>query len=270
MRLDLDEMLTTEIREPDWVVEGMSPRGTIILIAGDAGIGKSVFNLAEGLHVAMGLPFLGFPTKRTRVLYFDEENSRPDVSAYLQQLWIGMGQPDVTELAEWFRLEHFSLGSRDWEARMTEIVSTWPPGIVYVDTATSALSIREENDNSEAQRAIQGLRHVMTAAGTNPAVKVLKHAKFQTPNQHQGSIRRTIRGAKAWLGAVDQTMYHIAARGRPRTDGLRQTILVPDKSRAFGLKRNIKIVPSWTDTLPKGLLLKGESFDGQEDLMEIK
>ena len=270
MRLDLAEILTTEAQAPDWVVEGMIPKGTIILIAGDAGIGKSVFNLAEGLHVALGRSFLGFPTHRCRVLYFDEENSRPDVGAYLQQLWVGMGQPDVTELNEWFRLEHFSLGDREWKARMAVTAKEWRPGVIYVDTATSALSIKEENDNSEAQRAIQGLRHVMEATETNPAIKVLKHAKFQAPNQHQGTVRRTIRGAKAWLGAVDQTMYHIAARGRPRADGLRQTILVPDKSRAFGLKRNIKVIPEWLNTTPKGLILNGESFEGPEDLMEIK
>jgi len=153
---------------------------------------------------------------------------------------------------------------------MTEIAREWKPGIIYVDTATSALGIQEENDNAEAQRAIQGLRHVMEAAGTNPAVKVLKHAKFQqSMGNHQGAIRRTIRGAKAWLGAVDQTMYHIAARGRRRADGLRITILVPDKSRAYGLKRNIRISPAYSETMPKGLILKGEVFDSPKDLMDI-
>ena len=42
MRLDIAELLTAEVREPDWVVEGIVPRGTIVLVAGDAGVGKSV------------------------------------------------------------------------------------------------------------------------------------------------------------------------------------------------------------------------------------
>ena len=269
MRLDLPSILTMEVLEPQWIVEGMIPAGTVVLVAGDAGIGKSVMNLAEGLHIALGRPFLGHGTRQTRVLYFDEENSKPDVSAYLQQLWIGLGQPDPALVAEWFQIEHYSLGTAKWKERMTMMAQEFRPGIIYVDTATSALAVDEENDNAEAQRVVQGLRHVMRDTGTNPAMKILKHAKYQSGGGH-GDARRTIRGAKAWLGAVDQTMYHIASSaGRPRKDGLRMTILVPDKSRAYGLKQCIRVIPSFTETTPKGLILTGELFTPEKDLLVV-
>ena len=268
-RLDLDSVLTAEERPPTWVVEGIIPAGTIVLVAGDAGIGKTVMNVSEGLHIAMGWPFLGYPTHQTRVLYFDEENSRPDISAYVQQLWIGMGRPDPTTLQAQFRLEHFSLGRKDWYATARDIVAEFNPGMIYIDTATSALAIDKEDDNAEAQRAIQSIRRLMTTA-SHPAVKVLKHAKFQTGGGQQGQTRRTIRGAKAWLGAVDQVLYHIRRPGRPQRNGLKDTLLIPDKSRAYGLKRNIHVMPSYTETSPNGLILKGESFDATKDLMVIE
>ena len=152
---------------------------------------------------------------------------------------------------------------------MSEIAQEWQPSLIYIDTATSALAISEENDNSEAQRAIQGLRHVMRDSGMNPAIKVLKHAKFHSGGDHKGgTTRRTIRGAKAWLGAVDQVMYHIRGKGAPRKGGLYTTYLVPDKSRAFGLRGILRISPEYTEGTPKGLILQGEPWISKTDLMD--
>jgi hypothetical protein len=271
MLLDLDEVLTTVEVEPLWIVHDIVPAATVVLVAGDAGVGKSVMNLSEGLHVALGRSFFNHPTTQTRVLYFDEENSRPDVRAYLQQLWVGMGQPDRELIKPWFHLEHFSLGDREWAKKMLALAKDYQPGLIYVDTATSALAIAEENDNAEAQRTVQGLRHVMQDCGSAPAIKILKHAKYVSGGGHgKGTgTRRTIRGAKAWLGAVDQTMFHIRAQGAPKSNGLHTTLLVPDKRRAFGLRGNIRIEPEVLNTKPKGLILKGELFTSKTDLMIV-
>ena len=265
MHLPTSELFTTEVREPRWIVKDMIPQSTLVLLAGDAGVGKSVLSLSEALHVALGRPFLGLLTSQTKVLYFDEENSRPDILAYLQQLWVGMGCPTVETLVPWFRFEHFSLSAADWPRRMVKIVQEWAPGMIYIDTATSAFAIQDENDNSEAQKIVQALRRIMGTVDPPPTIKILKHARVRS---HESGVRRTIRGAKAWLGAVDQTMYHFVARGRPPAHGLKQTILVPDKSRAFGLKNNMRIYATWTEGTPKGLILKGEPFESKADLME--
>lgn len=269
MRLDTDEILTTEFKPPKWIVEGIIPASTVVLVAGDAGVGKSVMNLCEGLHIALGLPFFGYKTEQHRVLYFDEENSRPDIGAYLQSLWLGLGQPDKTVLRENFFVEHFSLGTAQWPERLRALAKEIQPGIIYIDTATSALSIDDENSNSEAQKACQQLRHIIQATESRPAIKILKHAKYQSGGGHQGKVRRTIRGAKAWKGAVDQTQFHIRAQGAPKKGGLHTTILVPDKKRAFGLRGNIRIEPFETEAEPKALTLKGETFEAKIDLMLV-
>lgn len=269
MKLDLSELLTAEEHEPEWVVENSIPAGTVVIVAGDAGVGKSVMNLGEGLHVALGRPFLGLKTVQRRVLYFDEENSRPDLGAYIHRLWVGMGQPDLAELGKFFQLEHFSLGSKDWYQRLEIIAHAYNPGMIYFDTATSAFAISEENDNGLAQAICAKMQHLIRALPGQPAIKILKHAKYESGGGQKGKPRRTIRGAKAWRSAADQMQFHIRERGAPRKNGLSPTILVPDKTRAFGLRGNIRIMPSYTDTVPKGLILEGESLHTSIDLMLV-
>ena len=149
MRLNLKTILTETPPKPDWVITGMVPRGTILMIAGDAGVGKSMLSFSKALHVALGRPFFGFPVAQTKVLYFDQENSLPDAGAYLQRLWLGMGRPDPSEVEKFLAFEHFSL-TATWEADMLRTVADFQPGLIVVDTATSALNIQQENDNSEA------------------------------------------------------------------------------------------------------------------------
>jgi hypothetical protein len=153
--------------------------------------------------------------------------------------------------------------------RLGALARDWHPGIIYIDTATSALAIADENDNAEAQRAIQHLRHIMADCPTHPAIVVLKHAKYQNAGGKRGEApaRRTVRGAKAWLSAVDQTMYHIAL-GAGRPSGYRPTVLVPDKRRAFGLLAPIRITPVPHPT-PPGIILHGEPLVDAPDLMMV-
>lgn len=268
--LDLNHAFVDELEPPKWIIEGVVPASTVVLVAGDAGTGKTVLHLAEAMHVALGLPFLGYKTYQARVLYFDQENSRPDLLAYIYRLWHGMGKPDARILKDMLRVESMSLGDEQWAARALRISQEWKPGLTYIDTATSALAIENENDNSEAHKAGNKIKRIIEE-GSQSAFRLLKHAKYISGGGHGGGTRRTIRGAKAWLGAVDQVVYHIRAEGgRPRNDGLHATILLPDKRRAYGLSRHIRITPSYGDAEGKSLILKGETFTPEKDLMIVE
>ncbi len=245
------EILTSTIVEPRWVVQGMMARGTLVILAGEPGVGKSVLAYQLAFCVAAGLPFLDRRVEPTRVLYFDEENSLPDFMQYCKWVWQGLGCPDLRVLDEMLRLDHFTLG-RDWEASMLLAATSFRPGLIVVDTATPALHIKDENDNAEAAHRIQGLRRIQQAASNETAVLILKHEKIQDEAGH----RRTVRGAKTWIGQADSVIYHVRLRGRTRKDGLYRTCLEPDKSRAFGLASKIFVSPAWTDDSRKGLILK--------------
>lgn len=248
---DLVTLVQTPTQEPHWVVKGILPRGSMTVLAGEAGTGKSLLCYHLSLCAALGLPFLGtYATCQTRVLYIDEENGLPDATRYWQWSWRGAGCPDPATLRA-ITFAHMALGHA-WESTLLTLAKTHQPGLIIIDTATPALQIIDENDNAEASRKIQTLRTAQAAADNETAIVVLKHAKVQDEKGH----RRTIRGAKTWLGSVDSVLFHSYNVGRPGK--LRQTLLTPDKVRAFGLDHSIKITPSWTAAdEPKGLVLKG-------------
>lgn len=265
-RVDLLDLLTHEPGEPSWLVRGMLPRGTMVTLAGEPGVGKSSISYLLAYCTALGLPFLGFPTTPCPVIYFDEENSHADFTKYNHRIWHGLGQPPIPDLNDSLHLYHMTLVDR-WQPRMLEAAKLHRPGLIIIDTATPALHIKDENDNAEASLAIQNLRAVQRAAANDCTVLILKHEKQRDQGQH----RRTVRGAKVWLGAVDQTLYHaIPQGGRRRADGLRTTILEPDKMRAYGLEHAVKITVRWTGVDRKGLIFEAKMVQprDEEDIEE--
>lgn len=232
----------------------------MVVLAGEAGIGKSTLSYALAVAKATGRPFLGRPIEPGRVLYFDEENSEPDFEEYLRWVWRGLGEPTTrprpTLLDEHLKMERFQLAAaapRHFEY-MADIAKKWKPELIIIDTATPACCIRDENDNGEASMAISRLRGIQRATGPRTTFLILKHAKLD----HADGQRR-VRGAKTWVGSTDATLFHTAVVGGPRKDGLRTSRLEPDKVRAFGLRGYLRIVPRWVGNGDqRGLVLNAE------------
>lgn len=240
-------VLTEHPQPPKWVVERFIPQDTVIVLAGLEGTGKSVFSYATALAVATGQPILGLPTTQLRVLYFDSENSRPDFGGYLRQLWLGMGAPNPKHIDEFLRIEHFSL-TIDWQHRFASICAEWKPGLIIVDTANSCFSIVDENSNAEAAKIVSLVNQARPAESS---VILMKHEREKKEGRD-----RSVRGAKYWLGAVDQVVYFSKAGGNPLPPyNLWRTKLTPAKKREYGLEHEIKITPN-LEMGPLGKVLK--------------
>jgi len=240
--LDLTNALTSADPVVDWLIPGFIPRGSLIALAGEPGAGKSFVAYTLSLALATGTPFLSIPLEPKRILYFDQENSRPDCTQYLRWAWNGLGQPSLDLLSQNLHIAPFILGSRQWPSVAGAYVNQFQPDLIIFDTTTPAFAIEDENHNGEATRAINGLRSLQGLMSPAPAIIALKHAKVR--NEGGGY---TLRGAKAWEGAVDSVVYQIKTAGRPRLDGLSSTRLEPSKTRAFGLRESIKIDPQWVN-----------------------
>jgi len=226
----------------------------MVLLAGEAGIGKSVLAITLTLALATGREFLGRPCPVSRVLYYDQENSRPDGEQYLRWVWHGLACPDVELIDRNVLLRRFALSARKHHyQQMQEDIAAHTPDLMILDTATPCLGVRDENDNAEATRLTDQLRAIQELAPTTLTLLILKHAKVHEDGHYSP------RGAKAWLGATDATIYHLAMPGRPPNNGLRRTKLESGKGRAFSLRETIKIRPSWIgEEAHKGLILTPE------------
>jgi len=81
----------------EWAVEGLFPRGSVILISAESGAGKTWLAQSVAAAVARGQSFLGRKTVRMRVLYLDRENPPYVVKARFHEL----GIPETPELQIW-------------------------------------------------------------------------------------------------------------------------------------------------------------------------
>lgn len=249
----------------DWLVKEFIARGTLTIWAGEPAAGKSYACYTISIACATGTSFLGYePVRPLRILYFDQENSRADRDQYLRWAWNGLNRPALERIAENFWVCHFVLGLRDWHQTVKKIVADVKPDLMFFDTATPCFGIEDENDNGSATQVVNHLRAIINLLAPAPAIIVLKHARI-VQDSMDGRYKQTIRGAKAWAGASDAMWFHLRTVGRPRQDGLSNTTITPQKVRAFGLRQDIHIRPSWVgqkSTSTHGLAL--HRADGPE------
>jgi len=232
--LKLVELLTKTPPAPDWLIERLIHKHQFTVAAGDAGVGKSFFWYTAAFGIILGREFLARKCSQGPVLYFDDENSLPDLRDYLLKIWWAFGCPDPELIATNLVIEHFQLSRAGdaWPGYMGSCVANVQPSFVIVDTATSALNIQDENDNAEASRAVKSLRGCMARGRPDGALLVTKHAK-------DGRVR----GAKAWEGMADQVLVQSKLIGGQRKDGYHNSKIESTKRRTFGLVGALKIIP---------------------------
>ena len=91
--LSIGELMDREERDADWSVDGLIPRGGVVLITAKPKVGKSTLARALGLAVAKGTPFLGRETCPAPVLYVCLEDRWQHARRHL--LAIGAGRDDA-------------------------------------------------------------------------------------------------------------------------------------------------------------------------------
>ena len=90
--LPYSELLSGELPEIPWLVEGLLVKGSLAVLGGDAGSGKTWVAQHLAQCVAAGLPLFGqFPCAQGPVLIWDEESTRPMLDRRIQKLHTGLG-----------------------------------------------------------------------------------------------------------------------------------------------------------------------------------
>jgi len=101
---------TLRTRKLNWFIKGVLPRADLAAIFGASGSGKTFITLDIACRLAMGMPWFGIPTERTKVLYVAAEGAsgmRDRVQAWCiandvrledlaENLFILGDQPDMT------------------------------------------------------------------------------------------------------------------------------------------------------------------------------
>src|ERR1700733_1103497 len=76
----------------DYVIEGVLAAGTVTLISGDSGCGKTTLATAMGSSIERGVPFAGLRTLQRPVLILDKENPLSVVIERLDRLGVDVSE----------------------------------------------------------------------------------------------------------------------------------------------------------------------------------
>lgn len=82
----------------NWVVDGVLPQGSVVLLSAQPSVGKSTFLRQLAVCIANGIPFLGVRTRKTKVVYYSNDEHPTFIGLHLKQL---SRRADVSNVEFW-------------------------------------------------------------------------------------------------------------------------------------------------------------------------
>lgn len=198
----LAELLATDFPEPEWIVEGLLPRGALVVLGGKQKIGKSWLCLQLAQAVASGAPFLRMGTQQGPVLYLALEDGAKRLNDRLRKQH-AQSNGDLH-----FRLEFPSLDDPAGIDRLALEAHQVGAILTIVDTLASAKTGQlDENDAGQMAGICNPLRQL--AQVNECAILVVHHhAKGAL-----GDPGTDLRGSSALAAAADANLGLYKKRG---------------------------------------------------------
>src|SRR6185437_15113382 len=177
---DIPNIFTLDAPSIEWMVEGILPRASVTLLAGEPGSYKTWLALALLRGVASGGNFLGRKCAQASVLYLDRENPLPVMRERLAVL--GIEQSAAADCRIWGGwLDNPPPGIGDF--RILEIARERRPLIVF-DSLIRFHAAADENSATEMAVVMADLRALANAGAT---VVVLHHKPKSEGSHYRGS-----------------------------------------------------------------------------------
>lgn len=201
-----------------WHVETMIPSGTVTLLFGDGGTGKSLLSLQLAVATAARQSWLGLETMGGRALYLSAEDDTDELHRRLADIVAASGDLDLSELHD---LEIVPLAGEDavlaaptkkggmieatplWTALEAEAVA-FEPTLIVADTLADVFG-GDENVRAQARQFIGMMKGIAILTGA--AVVVLAHPSLSGLASGSGTS-----GSTGWSNSVRSRLYFSRVR----------------------------------------------------------
>lgn len=175
---DLPNVLEIATEPISWLVNGLIQEGSIFMISGDPGCGKSTIITAICGSIAFGVPFAGRAVKQRQCLILDRENPSTTVAERMRRSGISGG---IHIWGQWCASDPpgpWGAAIQEWVAR------TDPKPVIVLD---SAVSFFEGNENSSVD-VRQFLHRLRKLAASGCSIILIHHTgKAETAKKFRGS-----------------------------------------------------------------------------------
>ncbi len=137
------------------LIAGVIPHRSLSIVVGDSGLGKSPLLYQAALCVTAGVPFLGRPVSKGRVLYLDFENGLGDVDELVGRLSRHLG---LVEKPDNLLLWNFNDAPPKWEpTQLGSMIRDAKPVWAIIDSL-GAYAPEIEEKSSNVTRVYQEFR----------------------------------------------------------------------------------------------------------------
>jgi RecA-family ATPase len=172
--------------------------GTVALLAGQAGTGKSFIAEALADAVASGGRFAGMPTNQSPVLYFHEEMTMPEVA---ERIRLMMTPEEALNHKVWYAIRS---GARiDTPGGRDQLITTIMDMRVRLVVMDSLSDFHRQPENSNEMMGNM-LRAVRDMAGITGACILIIHHSGKPKSEEDGS--EILRGASALRDVASDIM----------------------------------------------------------------
>lgn len=190
-----EEIYDTIYHKRDPVVEGLIDYGTIIL-GGASKVGKSFLSLQLAYCVSQGLPFLGFKTNQTGVIYFSLEDVERRIQQRMQKMF---GLEPASNL--YFATEAGYVGGGGFEEQLNTVLHEHPDvGLVIVDVMQKIRNPLEQSSYGTDYLFITAVKELADKYGI--CLILVHHTRKTTDSD----IFKMLSGSMGITAAVDGSM----------------------------------------------------------------
>jgi predicted transcriptional regulator len=172
------------------VIEDFIDEGTVNMLFGESGDGKSYSMMWAAICVAAGIPFLGKNVKQGPVLYIDEESNESIFKTRMRKVIDGMSG-DQTLPFFFTSLAGFDFHKPNDRKQLEDLIAAGGYVLIIVDALMDIMPGRDENSVKDVLPVFAFARHL--ANKTTCAFSFLHHT-----NRNGG-----YRGSSAIKGALD-------------------------------------------------------------------